>query len=112
MDLTLQVEFEVPDTLRTVCSRSQTIKSYNLKRHLLRTATSHTEFSSERSTVTPNPKLKSIFRTFGKYILFVNGELFSFWKTPVSRTGNSHGMVRRRLYTFREPALFVKPTAF
>ena len=102
VDLTLQVEFKILDTLTPVWPHSQTTKPRILKRHLLRIDITHEVWVGKVDSIPPNPKLKSVLRTFGevystcKCFFLLEDASLARW----SRPGKHHGIVREGLITF------------
>ncbi len=85
IDLTLQVEF---NTLIPVWSHSQTTKPRILKRHLLGIDyITYQGLVGKVDSITPNPKLKSVLRTFGEAHSIRRWRAFSFWNTPSWHAG-------------------------
>ena len=67
VDLTLQVEFNILDTLTPVWSHSQTTKPRLLKGHLLCIDyITHQFWVGKVDSIPPNPKSNSVVRTFGE----------------------------------------------
>ncbi len=71
IDLTLQVDFKVLDILTPVWLHSQTTKPCILKRHLLCPGYIYQQvWAGKVDSITPNPKLKSVLRTFGEVFIY------------------------------------------
>ena len=93
VDLTLQVEFQILDTLTPVWSHSQTTKPRILAMYQLH----HLPiWVGKVDSIPPNPKLKSILRTFGE-VFSIRKRFFHLEDASLacwSRPGERHGLVR------------------
>ena len=87
-DLTLQVGFKVLDTLTPVWSHSLTTKPRILAMYRLQHLP---DLGRKVDAIPPNPKLKSVLRTFGE--VFSTRKCFFLWKTLAWRAGPGQGSV-------------------